>query len=312
MENVMLSIYVTTYNHENYIVRALDSILMQKTRYSYEVFVGEDCSTDNTRQVLRQWEQNHPGVFTILYREQNMGDRGLGNVRDLKKRCTGKYIIALEGDDFWTDPMKLEKQITFLEEHPEYYCVAHKCTVVGEDSQPNGETYPQCEEREYTLRHYAGEVLPGQLTTMLYRNYMTDPDFDRWLMENGVGPGDRNLIFSIASQSRIYCMQEAMSAYRHITSGGSSFSATHSYNFEKEELAMRRRLEFSRRLHNDEAEKYAEMLYLRNLRYAKRRGYVDAAVYKEYKKRVHHMIRTRMLLLRRDINYHLLRRKKQL
>jgi hypothetical protein len=141
---------------------------------------------------------------------------------------------------------------------------------------------------------------------------MTDPDFDRWLMENGVGPGDRNLIFSIASQSRIYCMQEAMSAYRHITSGGSSFSATHSYNFEKEELAMRRRLEFSRRLHNDEAEKYAEMLYLRNLRYAKRRGYVDAAVYKEYKKRVHHMIRTRMLLLRRDINYHLLRRKKQL
>ena len=68
MGNVMLSIYVTTYNHENYIVRALDSILMQKTRYSYEVFVGEDCSTDNTRQVLRQWEQNHPGVFTILYR----------------------------------------------------------------------------------------------------------------------------------------------------------------------------------------------------------------------------------------------------
>lgn len=312
MSNVMLSIYVTTYNHENYIVRALDSILMQKTQYSYEVFVGEDCSTDGTRQVLRQWEQAHPGVFNIIYREQNMYSLGLSNARDLKERCTGKYIICLEGDDFWTDPEKLEKQITFLEEHPEYYCVAHNCVVVGEDSEPNGETYPQCKDTEYTLRHYAGEVLPGQLATMLYHNYMVDDSFDRWLVNNGAGPGDRNLIFSMACQGKIYCMQETMSAYRHITSGGSSFSANHRYRFEVEELAMRRRLEFARRLQNDEAEKYAEMLYLRNLRYAKRRGLVDQNTARTCMKRINHKMRAWALLLRRDINYHLLHREQQL
>lgn len=312
MEQVMVSIYVATYNHEKYIVQALDSILMQKTRYSYEVFVGEDCSTDGTRAVLQKWEQEHPGVFHILYREQNMRSLGLSNAQDLKQRCTGKYIICLEGDDFWTDPEKLEKQVTFLEENPQYYCVAHNCTVVGADSQPNGEVYPECKDTEYTLRHYAGEVLPGQYTTMLCRNYMTDPDFDRWLLENGVAPGDRNTIFSMACQGKIYCMQETMSAYRHITSGGSSFSANFRYRFEKEELGMRRRLEFARRLNHAEAEKYAEMLYLRNLRYAKRRGLVDAATAKECQKRIHHKLRTRLLLLRRDINYHLLRRKKQL
>jgi glycosyltransferase involved in cell wall biosynthesis len=312
MSNVMLSIYVTTYNHERYIVRALDSILMQKTQYTYEVFVGEDCSTDGTRQVLKAWEQAHPGVFNIIYREQNMGGSGAGNARDLKERCSGKYIICLEGDDFWTDPEKLEKQISFLESHPEYYAVSHRCVVVGEDSLPNGEKYPECKDSEYTLRHFASDILPGQLATVMYRNYMTDADMDRSLILHGAGPGDRNIVFSALCRGRIYCDSAVMSAYRHVTSGGSSFSANHRYRFETEELATRGRMEFARRLGNDEAQMYAEMLYLRNLRYAKRNGYVDKNTARSCMERITHKMRSWALLLRRDINYHLLHREQQL
>lgn len=303
MKDVTVSIYVATYNHENYITRALDSILMQKTRYSYEVFVGEDCSTDNTRQVLKEWEHRHPGVFTILYRPENMSKQAISNTWDIKNRCKGKYLIALEGDDFWTDPEKLEKQVTFLEEHPEYYAVAHNCTVVGADSLPNGEIYPECKEEEYTMRHFASDILPGQLTTLLTRNYMTDPKFDRSLADLRVGPGDRRVYFSILCHGRIYCMQETMSAYRHIVSGGSSFSATHRYSYEKEEMNCRAILDYAYRIGHRDAIKYAEMLYLRNVRYASRKKLVKKERAFEDVKRIRNRLRAAALLLKRDINY---------
>lgn len=308
MYDVMVSIYVTTFNHENYITRALDSILMQKTQYSYEVFVGEDCSTDNTRAVLQAWEREHPGKFNILYRETNLYKTDCPNGMDLKMRCKGKYIICLEGDDFWTDPEKLEKQVTFLETHPEYYAVAHNCTVVGENSEPNGETYPECKDENYTLRHFASEIMPGQLTTLLSRNYMTDPDFDRTLIHRRCGPGDRNIYFSIAAQKRIYCIQESMSAYRHITSGGSSYSATYVHKFDIEGQALRNRMEFAERLGNQEALFCARVQYLLYIRYAWRKKVADPADIRAAQEAVPNRWRYLPAMLKRDVNRFLLKK----
>ena len=302
MSDVMVSIYVATYNHEKYIVRALDSILMQRTQYSYEVFVGEDCSTDNTRQVLQEWEQAHPGKFNIIYRKENTYNTECPNGLDLKLRCKGKYIICLEGDDFWTDPRKLEKQVTFLENHPEYYAVAHNCVVVGEDSRPNGETYPECKDEEYTLRHYASDIMPGQLTTLLCRNYMTDPDFDRDLVMSRCGPGDRNIYFSIAVQKRIHCMQETMSAYRHITSGGSSFSANHAANYERDVPAFLNRIVYAEKMGNDEALYCARVMYLLFLRSVIKQKLADRETIAEACKRIPHWYTYLPVIMKRDIN----------
>lgn len=229
--DIMLSIYVATYNHENYIARALDSILMQKTKYKFEVLVGEDASTDNTREVLKEYEKKYPGFFTMFYREKNMYHSECNNSVDLMRRCTGKYIIALEGDDFWTDENKLEKQIDFLENHPEYIAVAHNCVVVDEESVPNGEEYPECKDIDYTFEHYFSEIMPGQLATFMYRNYMIDDSFDSSIFDKNLSPGDRLLYFSLLCNGKIYCMQEKMSAYRHITTHGSSFSANFRMNY---------------------------------------------------------------------------------
>ncbi len=306
MNTPIVSIYVPTFNHEKYIVRALDSILMQQTQYSYEVYVGEDCSTDNTRQVLKEWEEKHPGVFHILYREQNMYGKTPSNHGDLKQRCKGKYILCLEGDDFWTDPLKLEKQVSFLEEHPEYFAVAHHCTVVGEDSLPNGETYPQCNDTEYTFRHFASDILPGQFATLLYRNYLLDTNFSTWLMEQPATIGDRKLYFSILCHGKIYCMQESMSAYRHIVKGGSSFSANYSYSFSKNEAYNRIFMEYAQRIGHDEALKYAEFLYLRCIRHARRTGHISRNEAKTYMKNIPHLLRAKYLLAKRDVNCRIL------
>lgn len=268
MERPTLSIYVPTFNHEHYIVQALDSILMQETSYTYEVLVGEDCSTDNTRAVLKEYEKQHPGKLQVFYREQNMRKQGgaVGNSGDLRSRCRGKYIIALEGDDYWTDPCKIDKQIRFLEEHPDYIAVAHNCIVVDHDSSRKDEVYPQCTDTEYTFDHFARDIMPGQLTTVMLRNVYHDDRYDTSLLNRRIVPGDRLIYFWLLSNGKIHCIQEEMSAYRHVTTQGSSFSATAKYHFATYETLYAIFMEYAREQNNKEALLCAERLYFRNLR----------------------------------------------
>ena len=299
----MLSIYVPVFNHEHYIVRALDSIAMQQTDFPFEVLVGEDCSTDGTRAVVQAWEKEHADPrFHFFYRAENMHRQTPNNAGDLKCRCKGKYLIGLEGDDFWTDPRKLQKQVDFLESHPDYYAVAHNCTVVGEDGQPNGETYPECRDTDYTFRHYAEGILPGQLTTLLSRNYMTDPLADSQLLTCRIGPGDRNNVFAILLRGKICCMQETMSAYRHVTQGGSSFSAGYRYRYETDRAADRNRLERAYLSGNKEAIACAELKYLRCVRggVTQKQQTLKGALQDDLKP-LRHKLRTACRLLARDI-----------
>jgi len=303
MNQIMVSIYVPTYNHENYIVRALDSILMQKTQYSYEVFVGEDCSSDHTRRLLEQWEEEHKDPrFKIFYRPQNMHQSAVTNASDLKSRCKGKYIICLEGDDFWTDPDKLQQQVSFLEAHPEYYAVAHNCMVVGEDSEPIDEEYPECKDTEYTFRHFASYVLPGQYTTFLSRNYMIDPHVDRQLLSVSGGAGDRRVYFSVLCHGKIYCIQKCMSAYRHITTSGTSFSATNRYDFKKLEADARNYLVYAYKIQHTQAIRCAELLYLLTIRHAWRKEVIQLKRAWMYLRNVRYPMRAVLLMLRRDLN----------
>lgn len=265
MDKPILSINVPTYNHENYIVQALDSILMQETSYSYEVLVGEDCSTDNTREVLREYEKQHPGKFRIFYREHNMNKEVPCNAIDLVLRSRGKYIIVLEGDDYWTDPHKIDYQIRFLEEHLEYIAVAHNCTIVDHNSNVKNELYPQCQDTEYTFHHYAQDILPGQLTTVMHRNVNIDDRYNTSLLYKGISPGDRVLYFWLLCNGRVHCIQETMSAYRHVTDRGSSYSATTEYRFVTYETLYGSLMEFAKAINHNEAFIAAQRMYFRNV-----------------------------------------------
>lgn len=263
----ILSIYIATYNHENYIKKAIDSVLMQETSYPFEVLIGEDCSTDNTRQVLKSIEPLLPSNFYIFYRGHNMHHEEIGNARDLISRCVGKYLIALEGDDFWIDSHKIQKQIDFLETHSDYFGVAHNCIVVDNNNNPNGEAYPECKDTEYTVQHYCSEIMPGQLTTFMYRNFYRFDILDlSFINAHTPAPGDRKMYYSFAiNHLKIYCMQEVMSAYRHIVKGGSSFSATYKLDFKKDIAWYDELLKYSHNLNNHEAEFYGDLIYFRYL-----------------------------------------------
>lgn len=264
-----LSIYVATYNHEKYIKKALDSIFEQKTQHTFEVLVGEDCSTDQTREVLKQYEKTHSkyvisGQLKIFYRQHNMYKEQPDNADDLKMRCKGKYIIALEGDDYWTDDKKIEKQMSFLDNHPEFIAVSHNCEVVDESGKTTGEKYPECKQIEYSISHYMSNILPGQLNTLMYRNIYVNPIINCDLLYKGLSPGDKLIILVLLCYGKIYCMQDCMSAYRHITTHGDSFSAKYRYDF-KDSERWYREVVFYLDIVAPSMLKYGEALYVRCL-----------------------------------------------
>jgi glycosyltransferase involved in cell wall biosynthesis len=269
MNNYDLSICVTTYNHENYIKKALDSVFEQKTDYSFEVLVGEDYSTDKTREILKQYEIEHKnyvnnGQLKIFYRSHNMNNESPNNAEDLKRYCKGRYVITLEGDDFWTDDRKIDKQINFLENHQEYIAVSHNCVVVGEDGIANGETYPECKQTEYTIKHYMSDVLPGQTATLMYRNIYNNSKIDTSILKKELTPSDRLIVLVLLCNGRIYCLQECMSAYRHVTTHGDSFSANYKYNFKRSANWYKEFVTYLS-IAKPEMLKYGEALYFRNI-----------------------------------------------
>lgn len=120
------------YNHEKYIAQAIDSILSQQVNFQFEIVIGEDCSTDNTRLILLDYWQKHPGVFKLLLHEKNVGPSK--NHMLTMEACTAKYVAMCEGDDYWTSPHKLQEQVDHLEANPECNLSCHRVTHRQESS----------------------------------------------------------------------------------------------------------------------------------------------------------------------------------
>jgi glycosyltransferase involved in cell wall biosynthesis len=114
----LVSVSMLTYNHEKYIAQAIESVLKQKTDFPIELIIGEDCSTDGTRAIVDAYAGKHPGIIRVLTGQANVG--ALANAIRVTNACRGKYLATLEGDDFWNDELKLQKQVDFLEHNPEY------------------------------------------------------------------------------------------------------------------------------------------------------------------------------------------------
>ena len=109
-----LSVFVVTYNQEQYIRQCLDSIVMQQTNFDYEVIIGEDCSTDRTPQICDEYAEKYPFI-KVYHHPKNLGL--VKNWEFVLNRCTGEYVAMIEGDDYWTNPKKLQTQVDYLEKH---------------------------------------------------------------------------------------------------------------------------------------------------------------------------------------------------
>lgn len=125
---VKVSVLMITYNHAQFIAQALDSVLMQQVDFDYEIVVGEDCSTDATREILLRYRQEYPDKIRLLLPAENLGM--IRNFIETYQACRGDYLAILEGDDFWNSPSKLQRQADYLDSHPECAACFHNVQVV--------------------------------------------------------------------------------------------------------------------------------------------------------------------------------------
>lgn len=126
-----VSIWMVTYNHEDYIVQAVESIMIQITSFDYKLFIGEDCSTDETRAICIDLKEKYPDKIELLLQNKNTG--AYKNAEKVFKKCFesgAKYIALCEGDDYWTDSLKLEKQVDFLENNKSYSMVCTNAEII--------------------------------------------------------------------------------------------------------------------------------------------------------------------------------------
>ena len=127
-----VSICMITYNHERFISQAIESVLMQKTNFDYELVIGEDCSTDSTREILTEYQKKYPEKIKLFLNAKNEGANK--NFIRIFSNCNGEYISLLEGDDFWSSPDKLQKQVEFMDSHRDCSMSFHKAALFYEES----------------------------------------------------------------------------------------------------------------------------------------------------------------------------------
>lgn len=131
-EKPLISVHMITYNHELYVAQAIESILNQQTDFKYELVIGEDCSTDNTRSVILGYQNKFPDIIKVITSDTNVGMH-LNSIRTTKA-CQGKYMAYCEGDDYWHNPNKLQIQADYLEANPDYVMVHSNANCFYVDS----------------------------------------------------------------------------------------------------------------------------------------------------------------------------------
>lgn len=201
-----VSIVTITYNQEKYIAKALESFAMQKTDFDIEVIVADDCSTDRTPEIIKKYAEKYPHLFKPIIRKKNIGITA--NCVDAFQNTTGKYVAFCEGDDYWTDPEKLQQQVNLMEKNPNYGLCFHPVKVFFDNGENPQFIYPETSD---TSKFTISELLKHnfiQSNSVLYRSQ------DYKDLPTDVMPLDWYLHLYHAKFGGIGFIDRTMSAYR--------------------------------------------------------------------------------------------------
>ena len=239
IDDIKVSILTLAYNHELYIRQCLDGIIMQQTNFKFELLIHDDASTDETANIIREYEKKYPNILKPIYQKENQYSKGIPiGTTFLYPRAKGKYIALCEGDDYWIDPYKLQKQVDFLESNPEYSLIYtdynildQKKNIIINDLIKSGQrTIISNFEQHLSTRGYIAPMswLFKKECISLYDNY------------KGEKAIDTSFIFAleIFLNKKVYYMNDTTCVYRILPN-----SASHSTSIEN-------KYEYNKNLHN--------------------------------------------------------------
>lgn len=240
-EEIMVSIHCLAYNHEKYIAKALESFLAQKTEFKFEVLVHDDASTDHTAEIIREYERKYPDIIKPIYQTENQYSKNVNIILDYQlPRMRGKYVAVCEGDDYWIDPFKLQKQVDYMEAHDECTLTFHNAIIVDANGQkikdsflPKNEFY-KCYFRDESSIYTADDMIRldfAPTNSIMYRKCHVQNYMDFYQMRSRVC-GDLIMRTLLPSLGYAYYFSEIMSAYRHGVAGSASQRANASLEAE--------------------------------------------------------------------------------
>jgi glycosyltransferase involved in cell wall biosynthesis len=221
---ILVSVAVITYNQESFIKQTLDGIIFQKCNFEFEIVIGEDCSTDSTATICKEYAKTYPEKIKILEREKNLGF--IANYNDTLSKCSGKYIAQCAGDDYWTDPFKLQKQVDFLENNPAYGLCFHNITQIFEGEKTEMGLIEEFRAGDYDVKNIWEDWVIQAATIMFRSKIIQDQYYLNYCNHNSMFHEDVFLLLNATVHGKIFGIDEKMSVYRKheksMTSDGSS------------------------------------------------------------------------------------------
>jgi glycosyltransferase involved in cell wall biosynthesis len=213
----LVSICCITFNQVNFIKQAIDSFLMQKITFPLEIIINDDASTDGTTEILKTYEKNYPDLIFPIYHAENEYSKGIRGImiRNTFPKARGKYIALCEGDDYWTDPLKLQKQVDFLEKNNQYSMVCHDAVVINEIANSSDLFFTTVHKKQICSTKDVFGVHFCPTASIVFRKEA--------IVLTGFYPkamaGDLMLTLLLSLKGLLYRMNEVMSVYRKLPNG---------------------------------------------------------------------------------------------
>ncbi len=232
----LVSVCNWVYNHKDYIKQSIDSILMQKTTFQVEIIIQDDASNDGTREIIEEYAIRYPHLFNNILFEENQYSQDKDITIGLFNKASGKYIALAHGDDYWTDPYKLQKQVDFLEENQEYVLCGGKVNILDSRNQNNKLQYDQqyfvydkCQEIEKSHCIH-GFLLPFHTSTYVFRQSALNFNQLKRIQKNCIS-GDIIILNLLNSNGKIYYINNIFGVQHHNANGTTTHENHKGLNF---------------------------------------------------------------------------------
>ncbi len=220
MSNAMVSVCVFSYNHEKYLRQCLDGIVMQQVSFPFEVRVHDDASTDSSQEIIKEYQARFPDIIKPILQSQNQYSKERRIFKNfILPWCEGEYIAFCEGDDYWTDPLKLQKQIDYMEAHPDCsMCFGNAIEHWSDNTFPD-KLFSHIEDRDYTGVELSDQWLVPTASVVFRKSITQCELFDSFSSNRKLSYGDLPLWLTCATRGTIHGFSDTFSVYRRVNNG---------------------------------------------------------------------------------------------
>ena len=211
-----LTVVTTTYNQEKYIEDCIRGVINQKTNFKFKFLISDDCSSDGTRNIIDKYQKKYPDIIKVIYRKKNLGP--MDNFINTLNEVHTEYVALCDGDDFWTDPNKLQMQVDFLDNNKDYYLCFHKVKIFYEDGSKRAVFHPINMKKKLCFKDLCSDnFIPAN--SVVYRWIYKEKDSLIKDFPKNIIPGDYYVHLMHAFKGKIYYMPKQMSCYRKNVQG---------------------------------------------------------------------------------------------